>query len=191
MENNTITENTDIVKDIYKYLDNSLAQIEDLRKQEDALIKKINSNVYSQDYVRSDLIPKRDEVTAQIRQATEHAIINAENMVSQYKAVADRLDTLDPEMITSDIKLLQPNIMLEAKDVIDILERNKDNRTMLQITLRYAKAKGIDLNGFDQKYWRPNEGEILAKSLNERIHYVGKWIKTPMAKEMLDKFFGM
>ena len=191
MENNTITEYTDITKAVYDSLDKSIAEIADLQNVDAELTRKINSKVYSQDYVRSDLIPKREQVKGQINHAVASAINNAESLVSQYTAVADRKNTLDPELITEDVKLLQPPIILHKKDILDILERNKDNRTMIQITLRYAEANGIDLDGMQGKYWIPNEAEIVTKTLRDNVHYIEKWIKTPKAKEMLDKFFGI
>lgn len=191
--NNTITENTDIRKTVYDALTKSTADIAKLQEQVEELDRKIQSKVYDEKYVRSDLIPQKERIKSQIRSESNNAIANAENMVAQYKELADRINILDPERITADINLLQPNIVLQPRDIAAMMQRNQGNRTMQMIVLRYAeKNLGMNVTDLYAKYLR--EGDMAlqtAQIVDEKIRYYRKHLGQRGAQKALNSFFGI
>ena len=69
-----------------------------------------------------------------------------------------------------------------------MLERNRENRTMLQMILRYAEKNGIDAGGAKHV---GGEAELeSAKRLEGLADIYRKWLTTNDAKIMLAKIFG-
>ena len=173
----TLSESTDeIAKDVAKY-----TKLQDESK----------SGKLTEKGIKEDLWPAMNDLRIKIRNDSEAAIRKAENMVAEYRKNAARLNDLDPELITNDIKLLQAGVSLLPRDLEAILERNKGNRTMTQLALRYAKQHDIDLTGIQGKYAIRNEEEETAKRLDGILHYYSRWIDKGNAKTVLDKFFGV
>ena len=85
--------------------------------------------------------------------------------------------------------MLQSGISLRPNDIQAILKRNRGNRTMLQLTLRYAEEHKIDTHG--TFYVGGQQEKETADNLDEMLYYVAKYIDKPEAKEMIDKFFNM
>ena len=141
--------------------------------------------------IKEDLWPAMNDLRIKIRNDSEAAIRNAENMVAEYRKNAARLNDLDPRRLTDDVRLLQAGVTLLPKDLEAILERNKDNRTMVRIVEMYAKQNKIDLRGILGKYAPSNEEEKTAASLEAILHYYSHWINKGNARQMLDKFFGI
>lgn len=156
------------------------------REVTDALI---SSGRYNAKYVESDLRPKRDNLRMKINYAADSAIQEAQNLINQYRKEAADRNRLDPAELTDDVKLLQPGIKLLPRDIEGMLERNSTNRTMTQIILRYAKENGIEMGG--TWYIGGQQEEETAKALEGTLSYYRRWITTPDAKKMLDKFFGI
>ena len=173
----TLSESTDeIAKDVAKY-----TKLQDESK----------SGKLTEKGIKEDLWPAMNDLRIKIRNDSEAAIRKAENMVAEYRKNAARLNDLDPELITNDIKLLQAGVPLLPRDLEAILERSKGNRTMTQLALRYAKQHDIDLTGIQGKYALRNEEEDTAKRLDGILQYYSRWINKGNAKTMLDKFFGI
>ena len=178
-----------IVKDVYTTLQKRAEEIGKAVAERDRLEEKIKSGRYSSQTLNAEVYPKRDALRQEIRSSSDNAIKEAKALIEQYRKDADALNDLDPAQITDDIKLLQPGIVLTSRDVKAIIERNKTNRTMTQIALRYAKQNNIDVGG--TIYVGGEAERETADTLDGLLYYVAKYIDKPEAKEMIDKFFNM
>lgn len=172
---------TNIVKTVYNLMQERAEEIGKAVAERDKLEEKIKSGRYSSQTLNAEICPKRDALRQEIRNSADNAIKEAKALIEQYRKDADALNDLDPAQITDDIKLLQPGIVLTSRDVKAIIERNKTNRTMTQIALRYAKQNNIDVGGEAERE--------TADTLDGLLYYVAKYIDKPEAKEMIDKFF--
>ena len=178
-----------ITQAVYDTLATKAEEIRQDIEAREAVDALISSGRYNAKYVESDLRPKRDSLRMKINSASESAIQEAQNLINQYRKEAADRNRLDPAELTDDVKLLQPGIKLEPRDIQGMLERNGTNRTMTQIILRYAKENGIDTGGM--WYVGGQQEEETARALEGTLSYYRKWIATPDAKKMLDKFFGI
>lgn len=178
-----------ITQAVYDTLATKTEEIRQDIEAREAVDALISSGRYNTQYVESDLRPKRDSLRMKINSASDSAIQEAQNLVNQYRKKAADRNKLDPAELTDDVKLLQPGIKLEPRDIQGMLERNSTNRTMTQIILRYAKENGIDTGG--TLFVGGQEEEATARALEGILSYYRKWIATPDAKTMLDKFFGI
>lgn len=172
-----LSESTEaIAKDVAKY-----TKLQDESK----------SGKFTEKGIKEDLWPAMNNLRIKIRNDSDAAIKNAKNMIAQYREDSAKLNNLDPELITNDIKLLQAGVPLLPRDLEAILERNQGNITMVQLTLRYAKQNKIDLKGIQAKYALFNEEEDTANALDGIVYYYSHWINKGNARQMLDKFFGV
>ena len=178
-----------IVQTVFDTLEARTDEISKDIAERDKLEEKIKSGRYSPQALKDDIYPKRDALRRKIDSAAEGAIQEAKNLVAQYRTDAAKLNNLDPAELTDDVKLLQSGITLLPRDIQGILERNKGNRTMTQIVLRYAKEHNIDTGG--TYYIGGQAEEETARNLDSLLFYYKNWIDKPNAKEMLRKFFDM
>ena len=180
---------TNIVKTVYNLMQKRAEEIGKAVAERDKLEEKIKSGRYSAQALRDEVYPKRDTLRQEIRNSTDNAIKEAKALIEQYRKDANALNDLDPSEITDDLKLMQSGISLRPNDIQAILRRNANNRTMLQLTLRYAAEHKISTNG--TFYIGGQREKETADNLDEMLHYVAKYIDKPEAKEMIDKFFNM
>lgn len=176
-----------IVQTVYSTLETRTDEISKDIAERDKLEEKIKSGRYSPQALKDDIYPKRDALRRKIQDASAGAIQEAKNLVEQYRQDAAKLNNLNPAELTDDVKLLQSGITLLPRDIQGILERNKGNRTMTQIVLRYAKEHDIDTGG--TFYIGGQQEEQTARGLDTILLYYKNWIDKPNAKEMLTKFF--
>lgn len=180
-----------ITEQVYTALSESTEAIAKDVAEYTALENKSKSGNLTEKGLKEEVWPTMNGLRIKIRKDSEAAIRNAEKMVAEYRESFARLNDLDPELITNDIKLLQAGIPLLPRDLEAILERSKGNRTMTQLALRYAKQHKINLQGIWGKYAPSNEEEKTAASLEGILHYYSHWINKGNARQMLDKFFGI
>lgn len=178
-----------IVKTVHTTLQKRADEIGKAVAEREKLEEKIKSGRYSSQTLNAEIRPKRDALRQEIRSSSDNAIKEAKALIEQYRKDADALNDLDPAEITDDIKLLQAGIPLLPRDIQAILKRNSGNRTMLQLTLRYAEEHKIDTHG--TFYVGGQQEKETADNLDEMLYYVAKYIDKPEAKEMIDKFFNM
>lgn len=176
-----------IVQTVYDALEASTDEISKTIAERDRLEEEIRQNRYSSQALKTEIYPKRDELRRNVRNACESAIQEARNLVANYRKDAADLENLDPAQLTDDIKLLSPGIVLLPRDIQGMIERNRDNKTMLQIILRYCKENDIDTGG--TYYIGGQQEEETARGLDTIISYYAKWIDKPNARDMLNKFF--
>lgn len=176
-----------INKTVYYYLKEANKEIAKLRKTYNENEEKIKSNRYTPQFKKEGLIPKREELRRKLQLACEDSIRDAKNLVAQYRKDAAELDNLNPADITDDIKLLSPGIKLLPRDIQGMLKRNEDNRTMVQIIMRYAKENNLDV-GYNV-YLGGEAERLTADALDTIINSYSRWIDTDNADSMLEKFF--
>ena len=177
---------TNIVQTVFDSLEADTTELDKVRTEYSALEAKIKEGRYSDQTLQKEIYPKRDAMRRQIADASASAINKAKGLVNQYRQDADRLNDLDPSAITDDIKLLQAGIPLLPRDITAILDRNKGNRTMTQLALRYAKEHGIETGTF---YVGGQAEKETADSLDTILTYYAKWIDKDNAHDMLRRFF--
>lgn len=178
---------SEFVQEVYEYLSKKTDEINKLLRTSEAIEEKIRSGRYSDAVVRQELKPQRDDLKAEIRQKSEKAIRDAREKVNEYRQKIQAENTLNPKDLTDDIKLLRAGITLNADDLRAMLDRNSENKTMVQVVLRYAKEHNIDLG---LTYTGGDEERKTADQLESVLDYYAGWIGTPQASKTLDRFFG-
>lgn len=178
---------THIVDTVYTTLKTRAAEIGKIVSQRDALETKISEGRYSRQTLEKEIFPQRDSLRQEIRIKSDGAIKEAKDLIAQYRKDAEALNDLDPSQLTDDIKLLQSGISLRPNDIQAILKRNSGNRTMLQLTLRYAEEHNIDTHG--TFYVGGQQEKETADNLEGILFYCAKYLDRPDAQTMLDKFF--
>lgn len=179
---------SEFVQEVYEYLSKKTDEINKLLRTSEAIEEKIRSGRYSDAVVRQELKPQRDDLKAEIRQKSEKAIRDAREKVNEYRQKIQAENTLNPKDLTDDIKLLRAGITLNADDLRAMLDRNSENKTMVQIILRFAKEHDINVGVY---YTGGDEEKATADELDNILSYYADWIGTPQASDTLDKFFGV
>ena len=177
-----------MMKTVYAALERHTETIAEKRKELADIDSKMKSGAYSQAYIDGELYPKRRALLSEIEREKDAATAEAGEIVKDYQDQLQREDDLKPEEITGDIEILKSGVPLTKRDVMAILERNQDNKTMTQLALRYADNHGIETG----VRYRGNQQTIKdAESANYIVHlYVDHWIDRDQAGDVLEKFFG-
>ena len=178
-----------IVQTVFDSLEADTHEINKTRTEYAALDAKIKEGRYSNQTLTKEIYPKRDELKRKVESGCASAIKKAHDMIATYREKADRLNDLDPSDITDDIKLLTAGVPLLDRDINAILTRNKGNRTMTQLALRYAKEHGIDMKG---TFYVGGQAEReQANTLDGIVDYYARWIDKENNLDMLNRFFNV
>jgi hypothetical protein len=177
-----------IAETIYNDLKTSTNEIASVIAERDKLSADISSGRYSGDAIQKELEPQLIDARLKANRMIHDALQGAKNKVAQFRKDVASENNLNPADLTDDIKLLQPGIVLMERDIDGMLERNKDNKTMVQVILRYADEHNIKVN---RVYAGGTEEETIANNLDTILRYYENWIDKPDALVMLDKFFGV
>ena len=180
---------SNITQAVYDSLKEATKEITPLAKELESVNAEIAGNRYTSETLQNELYPKRDELKKKINEKANAAIDAAKALVVQYRKELESINNLDPNELTDDIKLFQAGIPLREKDIRAILERNRENYTMVQLALRYASDHGIEIRG--TYYTGGHEERATADNLDSTILYYTRWITQGNALPMLDKFFGV
>lgn len=172
-----------LTTDLKEGLDKVAALASDLKKVEG----DISSGTFSEDHVRAVLRPKNAEIRKQIERAQEDARKTARVTIDKFAKELRDADALDPAELTDDIRLLETGISLRKQDILAIIERNANNRTMVQLALRAAEDRGIDLDGI--RYTTNESRARHAEALRYVVDVALRWSTEP-GKKMFDKLFG-
>lgn len=172
-----------LTTDLKEGLDKVAALASDLKKVDG----DISSGTFSEDHVRVVLRPKSAEIKKEIERAQEDARMAAHATIDKFAKELRDADALNPAELTEDVRLLAPEIPLRKKDLLAMLERNSDNRTMTQLALRAAEDRGIDLDGI--RYTSNESRARHAEALKYVVGVVLRWSDQP-EKRMFDKLFG-
>lgn len=179
---------SEIVQEMYEFLVEKTDEVNKLIGTSDAIEEKIGSGRYSDAVIRQELRPQRDEIRLEIKAKSEQAIRDAKAKVNEFRQKVQAENTLNPADLTDDIKLLRAGITLTADDLRAMLDRNSDNKTMVQVILRFAKEHDINVGVY---YTGGDAEKATADELDNILNYYADWIGTPQASETLDKFFGV
>lgn len=172
-----------LTTDLKERLDKVASLASDLKKVDD----DISSGTFSEDHVRAVLRPKSAEIRKQIERAQEDARKSAQAIVNKFAKELRDADCLDPKELTDDVRLLELGATLRKQDILAILERNADNRTMTQLALRAAEDRGIDLDGL--RYTTNESRARHAEALRYVVDVALRWSTEPQ-KKIFDKLFG-
>lgn len=177
-----------------EYLDSVKECIQECIKNSEDITGKISKTqeradkkVFTQEYADSEIKELQKNLTI----LKNNCMDSINDLASSEIERIHKLDTLKPEDITEDIKLLNCGIPLTFRDIEDMANRNKDNRTMLQLITRYSKEHGIkDSLGKDLTYI--SDTGTLKKQV-ESVQYASetvlKWLGTPNIHTMYTKIF--
>lgn len=119
-------------------------RIREVRKK----IRELENMNASGEYSDKKIMENRDRIREMER---EIAVLNSsgkstiENLCNEYASELYEDDSLKGAEMTPDANLLTSGISLTKKDLESMLGRNKGNRTMLQLVLRYANDHKIDM----------------------------------------------
>lgn len=144
-----MTFNTDFYGDVKDVVLSERKALNDLQAQLDEVEKDIFSNnkKYTPQYIRDELHPKRKSLQRQIEDRKALAHDRIQRMCDDYIAELRDEDELDPSKLTDDVRLLNSGVKMTSRDIKAMLKRNSDNRTMLQVILRYADEHNIETDG--------------------------------------------
>ena len=153
------------------------------------LDEKINSDMYADKLKRDKLIPQKIAAKNAYELRYKTMLSDAYSLIDEYESWLRDADTLHPEDMTEDVKLLQSGIKLKQRDITSMLERNKGNRTMEQIILRYAEDNKIDAG----MVYREALGEGMEDLNNAKmlVDAYKKYVFDDDAQQVLDRFFVM
>lgn len=171
-----------LTSDLKEGLDKVAALASDLKKVD----ADISSGTFSEDHVRAVLRPKSAEIKKQIERAQEDARKTAQATINKFAKELRDADALDPKELTDDVRLLELGT-LRKQDILAIIERNADNRTMTQLALRVAEDRGIDLDGL--RYTTNESRARHAEALRYVVDVALRWSTQP-EKRIFDKLFG-
>jgi len=182
----------ELVTSVYSILKDA---IDDVAEKTEAVAKvqgKIDSGVYDQGYVHSELMPEMNRLKREVKDAAGIAEEKANAAIDEWQTSVRALDTLNPDDITEgDYRLLTCGLPLSADDVLAILDRAAANRTMQQLAFRYAEVHGLELPR-DRVYTSATQDARKADSLREPVHlFVRHWITTDKAASMLQQLLGI
>ena len=178
-----------IVQTVFDNLEAATTEINKTRTEYAKLEAKIKEGRYSNQTLTKEIYPKRDELKRKIEGECTRAIKAAHDSIATYRADAEALSDLDPSAITDDVKILQAGVTLTARDIQAIINRNPDNRTMIQIALRYAKEHNIDMKG--TYYIGGQQEKETANTLDGIVDYYARWIDKENNLDMLNRFFNV
>lgn len=172
-----------LTSDLKEGLDKVASLASDLKKVD----ADISSGTFSEDHVRVVLRPKNAEIRKQIERAQEDARKTAQVTIDKFAKELRDADALNPAELTDDVRILELGTTLRKKDILAILERNADNRTMTQLALRAAEDRGIALGGL--RYTTNESRARHAEALRYVVDVALRWSTEP-EKRIFEKLFG-
>lgn len=168
-------------KDVIAVLKDGCKVLQEIETKKTQLRNKIDSKQFSQIAINS----MREEIDSLKKQST---VETEKHLKKLNKLIQEMRVSLDEEMelrgsdITEDAELLKFN--LSADELISIINRHRDNPTMIQLCLKNAKDRGIRLG----IYFTGNEEEMAV--LNSMENSASVVLKYPDKESILDELFG-
>ena len=128
-------------------LDKYVGKLRNRQRELDGLVEKSKDfRKYSQDYIRGTVKPDIHKINEEIDSLRTEGVEVITVMCEEYKKQLLSEDALKGAEITEDAKLFSSGITLTKEDLDAMLERNKGNRTMVQLVCRFAEEHDIQLN---------------------------------------------
>lgn len=172
-------------------LHTSAQEIRELNEKVKEIDSKIQSNRYSDYFIKSNLEPERAKIRKEIEKAKEAAIKRASDIVDRAINEYQSMDELNPEALTDDVKILDLGRLftLTEKDLLTIIARDPENTTMRQIVTRYAAEHDLDL-GKEVKYFgHAQEIRRLTEFRDTVAMYFPGWAENPNVDAMIEEAF--
>ena len=171
----------DFYKGVVTEVRGRIGEIQKLREKIRELERLNKSGTYSAQGIAENN-QKIRELTGQIEGLRASGKSAVEDLCNRYESELMEADSLKGEEMTDDAKLLTAGVPLDKRDLESMLERNKGNRTMLQLALRYAKANNIDLG---LTYVGNSETIESLKSIPYTAEVTMKWDENPSVFDRL------
>lgn len=181
-------DDSQFVENVRASLDESRSAIAALVVKRDGLKDDIYAGKFSQAYVNETVNPQIAELNKDIERATAEAEQKANAICDEYTAQLEAEDVLDGSQLTDDVRLLSCGITLTEKDISALLEKNKNNATMIQVLSRYANEHGL---GTNYLYTGNARSIQYAKSVRGvAAQYIRNWITDAKNGErLLERYF--
>lgn len=135
------------------------------------------SGEYTAEYIAKNITPKQFELKRGMEKIQSKAYSDVKTLTDEMRMYLRGLDVLDPEELTDDVKILNSGVRLTRNDIQGIIDKNSENRTMIQLALRYANDNGIE--GINTRY-NPAESQMQTfESIHNVADVVIKWFDSP------------
>ena len=135
---------------LVKVMNENFEAYSTLKVEYDKLTQERQSGTYSVDHINKVIYPRQYELKRAMELAQRKAHSDVDALTKEMGSYLRSLDALRPEDMTDDVKLFSSGVTLSKRDIQDIIDRNPDNRTMVQLALRYASEKNIQ--GLETRY---------------------------------------
>lgn len=172
--------------DVYEILKKKTLEASAVKKK----IAELDADIGSGDYSTrkmEELSEQRYDLAVKLRNIVAAARQEARQYVEKYKAELEEQDSLRGEDLTDDARLFTAGVPLTRADLEAILARNSGNRTMEQLTIRFAEANNIEL---PVRYVGNRQAIEEADAFLSAVDlYCDHWIEDEKALDMLQKFF--
>lgn len=137
--------NSEYYADITKQIRNGVNKIGDLNKAYHTLDNLINSGNYSGDKLH-ELITDRNRTRISIEDERKNQLNDIQALCDEISEKLRKEDDLNPnDVIPAELELLRDMSILNPRDLKAMIDRNKDNSTMIQLILRHCQKNNIDI----------------------------------------------
>lgn len=169
-------------------LDNSYQEYQKLSEEYQRLKTERTEGKYSVEYLNKTILPKMVAISKNMEEVQRKLKDNISRYAEDMKKELRLADSLNPSEITDDIKLLNSGVKLTERDIKAMIDRNSDNRTMIQLALRYAKENDIKTSiTYVSNEDKCREYDQIVGSVNTVIN----WMDTPEGyKNMYNRIIG-
>lgn len=172
---------------LHKAVKDGVSRIVKARNELAKTMEEMKNDMYSREYIENTLEPRRREAVRKIEQESDKAKEAAYALLDEYIIQLEDEDALNGADINDDLKLLTCGMKLSKKDLLDMVKRNENNRTMTQMIIRYAEDNGVDIG----IVYRGNKGLIeTVKQLKANVDYAIKWTEYPKVNDMVERVWG-
>lgn len=180
---------SNIAQDVYSTLLTATDEIKPMREKMAALQKDNDSGRYAQPVIEANKA-EMAKLARDIDETAARTMTTVRECIDKHREAVLALDDVRGEEMTPDAALLNCGVELTSRDVVKMLDRNRDNSTMLQLILRYAKAHGIDTQGYIYRD-HSQEAKEMEGFYGTANMYIDHWFNTDRNYTMLNKFFGV
>lgn len=160
---------------VKKTVDEGFTEYKEKLKKYNELKKEREEGHFSLEYLNNDILPKMNGLRQEMRSTQEKTLEKVRELTEEIKNEISKSDQIKPEELTEDVKLLQGGLSLREKDIEGIIERNENNRSMIQLALRYAEEHNLKVDTL----YISGESELRQfDEIGNAIGTVVKWFDT-------------
>lgn len=161
-----------------------------MKDEYDKITKDRQSGIYAEEHIHKVIMPRQNELKRSMTTIQDKAYADVRKLTEEMGMYLRSLDALNPGDMTDDVKLFNSGVTLNKRDIQDIIDRNPNNRTMIQLALRYANEKGIE--GLEHTGYISSESQLdTFKGIEYATKTVIKWFdKKDGYERMYSKLLG-